>query len=184
MNSLPEEKMLIRHWDPKGEYEGAGLTAYDHWVLEVSWQQHTLGCFILFCRREGATRYSELTIDELAELKTIMGGVEFQLSHDARFCPDRFNYLQLGNVLPQLHIHGVPRYDSHRSLSQEILDRAVTDAKPKSLPRWTRESITRVQMESLRTVMRQALGLGTEKINKAPRENPFWKGLREAMKSP
>ena len=30
------------------------------------------------------------------------------------FKPDRFNYLQLGNSLHQLHFHGIPRYSSPR----------------------------------------------------------------------
>lgn len=48
---------------------------------------------------------SELTNDEILELKVVMQEMEDLLSAIPEFNPDRFNYLQLGNNLNQLHFH-------------------------------------------------------------------------------
>lgn len=163
---------LVRHWDPKGEYEGAVLKVYEYWCLEVSWQQHTLGCYIIFCRREGVRLMSRLTIEEIDELRHVMAHMEIALRNHEQFRPDHFNYLQMGNVLPLLHFHGIPRYKESRPLSRTLLDRDVTDSTPDFLPSWTRDAVTPEQMKELRAMMMRYL-----------RENPFYKGIRKAIES-
>ena len=167
--------MLVRHWDPEKKFEGAVLKVYAHWVLEVSWQQHTLGCYIIFCRREGVRLQSSLTSEELEELKTVMEEIESALLFSSgKFQPDHFNYLQMGNALPLLHFHGIPRYKEVRALTQEVLGRdpEITDSNWGHFPPWSRELITPEQMVALRKHMEM------------PCENPFYRGLREAMKVP
>jgi diadenosine tetraphosphate (Ap4A) HIT family hydrolase len=164
--------MLIRHWDPEKKFEGAVLKVYEHWVLEVSWQQHTLGCYIIFCRREGVRLQSSLTDKELEQLKIVMGEIESALRFSSgKFLPHHFNYLQMGNELPLLHFHGIPRYGEPRALTHEVLGRdpQTTDLNWGGFPPWSRELITSEQMVVLRKHMRM------------PRENPFYRGLRRAM---
>ncbi|MFA5935530.1 MAG: hypothetical protein WC787_01585 [Patescibacteria group bacterium] len=172
---------LIRHWDPDKKFKGAVLKVYDHWSLEVSWQQHTLGCYIIFCRREGVRLMSELLIDELDELKVLMRDTEAKFRERDDFRPDHFNYWQMGNALPLLHLHGIPRYETARPLSKELLGRDVTDPTWGHLPPWTNEKISREQMEKLHDLMIGVLGL--KQPNIAERENPFYKGIREAIES-
>lgn len=113
---------MIRSWDPTGVYKDGFLKEYEHWVLEVSFRQHTLGCFIIFAKRK-VQRISELKPDELAELALVMKKIETILSSIPEFQPDRFNYLQLGNGLNHLHFHGIPRYQTPRKFgNREWID--------------------------------------------------------------
>jgi len=106
--------MDIRTWDPEGKYLDAFVKEYKHWVLEVSFHQHTLGCFIIFAKR-GIERISELKDEEAIELKHVMKEFETTLSNIEDIKPDRFNYLQMGNALHHLHFHAIPRYATVRN---------------------------------------------------------------------
>lgn len=183
-----EEEMLIRHWDPEKRFEGAVIKIYEHWVLEVSWQQHTLACFILFCRHEKIRLQSELSDGALRDLRRAMREIEVGL-RKSPFAPDHFNYLQMGNALPLLHFHGVPRYDSNRDLSKELLGREVTDENPGHFTPWSREKITSEQMGRIHQLMQESLQYVCPADLKiaatvAPHENPFYAGLRKAMEIP
>lgn len=111
---MPPLEPSKRIWDPNGRYPDGSLRAYDHWSLEISYRQHTLGAYILFARRP-VERISELGSAELADLACAMGEMERALAAHSGFRPDRLNYLQLGNALHHLHFHAVPRYSSPRS---------------------------------------------------------------------
>ncbi len=114
--------MSTRIWDPEGKYKEFFVKEYRHWVLDVSGRQHTLGCFIIFAKRK-VERISELTNDEIIELKFVMKELETILSKINNFKPDRFNYLQMGNALHHLHFHAIPRYQSPRQfLGHEWVD--------------------------------------------------------------
>lgn len=116
--------MNKRSWDPDGKYKDGNLRSYKNWTLELSFRQHTLGCFIIFSNRD-IEKISELSNDELCELKDIMSEMESALLSLDNFKPDRFNYLQLGNALNRLHFHGIPRYKSQRNFNGEIwIDKA------------------------------------------------------------
>lgn len=140
---------LIRHWDPEKRYEGAVIKVYAHWCLEVSWQQHTLGTYIIFCRREGVRLETELMPVELSSLQTVKREIQESLQTHRAFHPDHFNHLQLGNLLPQLHIHGVPRYFKPR----QYLGRTWEDPTPTHLPTWSSEPLPRDLIERLRDEM-------------------------------
>ena len=98
------------------KYKEANLKEYKHWILATSFRQHTLGSFIILAKRPNE-KISDLTNEELLELKTVMQETEEALSQTEGFKPQRFNYLQLGNSMNQLHFHGIPRYDSPRNFA-------------------------------------------------------------------
>lgn len=106
---MPTEKM-------EDKYKEGNLKEYSHWTLTVSFRQTTLGSYIILAKRS-IERISELNDAELIELKQVMREIEDALSKADGFKPDRFNYLQLGNSLHQLHFHGIPRYSSSRDFS-------------------------------------------------------------------
>ena len=105
--------MNKRIWDKEGKYKDGFVKEYKHWVLEISYHQHTLGCFIIFAKRK-IERISELKDEEVIELKEVMSELETTLSNMEDFKPDRFNYLQMGNALHHLHFHVIPRYETSR----------------------------------------------------------------------
>ena len=51
---------MDRFWDKNNNYSSGTLKEYDFWVLEVSYRQHTFGNFIVFCKRYGVEKISEL----------------------------------------------------------------------------------------------------------------------------
>jgi diadenosine tetraphosphate (Ap4A) HIT family hydrolase len=110
--------MPKRIWDPEEKYSQGFLKEYHHWVVEVSYRQHTLGCFIIFAKRK-IEKISELSDEEAIELKVVMKEIETTMSEVPEFKPDRFNYLQMGNALHHLHFHGIPRYASERAFANK-----------------------------------------------------------------
>jgi diadenosine tetraphosphate (Ap4A) HIT family hydrolase len=124
--------MLLRHWDPENKYNKGFLKEYQHWVLEVSYRQHTLGCYIIFAKRT-VEKISELNNGELQELKIVMVEIESVLSAIPECKPNRFNYMQMGNALHHLHFHGIPRYASERTL----LQRKWIDTTYGAPPKWS-----------------------------------------------
>ncbi len=137
---------MIRHWDPENKYKGAALTNYRYWAIEVSWRQHTLGSCIMFCRREGVRLLSELTDEELSDMRDAMAAHEMRLRNRSAFRPDHINYLQMGNVLLPLHLHIVPRYRTPRiHFGREWVDSTLGNP-----PAWSTEEISRPLMEQIR----------------------------------
>jgi len=113
---LPE-----RPWDPDNRYTEGFIKAFNCWCLEISYRQHTLGCYIVFARRQ-VERISELSSEELTELAFVNSEIETALTSNPIFRPDQFNYLQLGNQLHHLHLHGIPRYVSPREAFLKAAD--------------------------------------------------------------
>lgn len=98
------------------KYEEGNLKEYTYWLLTVSFRQTTLGSYIILAKRP-VEKISELLDEELIELRHVMAEIEQVLSAANDFKPDRFNYLQLGNSLHQLHFHGIPRYSTPRNFA-------------------------------------------------------------------
>jgi diadenosine tetraphosphate (Ap4A) HIT family hydrolase len=128
--------MNSRIWDPRGKYQAGFLKEYNHWMIEISFRQHTLGCFIIFAKRP-IQKISELESNELLELKQVMREIETTISSNDVFRPDRYNYLQMGNGLHHLHFHGIPRYVSPRI----FLGRTWIDTTYGSTPVWSKEEV-------------------------------------------
>jgi diadenosine tetraphosphate (Ap4A) HIT family hydrolase len=83
------------------------------WVWQVHENQSYLGRMILRLRRPEMRSLSHCTRDEWISLHENISRYEEVLSD--LFAPDRFNYSQMGNVYPQLHVQAVPRYASKRT---------------------------------------------------------------------
>jgi diadenosine tetraphosphate (Ap4A) HIT family hydrolase len=142
--------MNFRVWDPEGKYKEGFLKEYKYWVLEVSFRQHTLGCFIIFCKRK-IEKISQLSIEELVELKEVMLEIENKLSSSKVFYPDRFNYLQMGNTLHHLHFHGIPRYKSERKFNNIFwTDKAWGHPPIWSKTEVSKETIIKIKQEILK----------------------------------
>ena len=148
--------MINRHWDPQKRFVGAVLRPYQNWVAEVSWNQHALGAFIIFLRREGVRLISGCTARELEELPFVMRDIECAVRQ--RFGADHFNYLQLGNGFPYLHFHGIPRYET----SREYAGRAWRDSTWGKPPVWSRKTVARELVESIRKDLRPLLPVSDE----------------------
>jgi diadenosine tetraphosphate (Ap4A) HIT family hydrolase len=127
---------MNRFWDPEGAYSAGTLKEYRYWVLEVNYRQPTFGNFIVFCKREGVQALSELNDEELIEFKLVLNEIESALKQNPNFQPIRFNYWQMGNVVHQLHVHGIPRYEE----TKEFLGRKWIDADTKKPPVWAYEN--------------------------------------------
>lgn len=140
---------MNRFWDPKDKYKGAVLKEFVHWMLEVSFLQHTFGNYIVFCKRECVQKISELKDEELLELKQVFKEIETALLENPTFKPIRFNYWQMGNKLKHLHFHGIPRYESPR----EFLGRTWKDPDSNTVPIWTTEEESQETVETLREEM-------------------------------
>lgn len=139
-------------WDTKNKYTEGLLKEYNHWVLEVSYRQHTLGSYIIFAKRS-VEKISELKTEEINELKDVMNEIETNLSKIDIFKPDRFNYLQLGNKYHHLHFHGIPRYNSPRSFN----GKEWVDETPGSVPIWSHEDVGHELVSKLRDAIKPCL---------------------------
>lgn len=145
--------LVDRHWDPEYAYPGAVLKTYPHWCLEVSYRQHTLASYVIFCRRKDVRLITDLQDDELVSLKSVMAEIELALKAHPMFRPDHFNYWQMGNGLPLLHFHGMPRYKVPRGFDGMTWS-DLTWGHP---PKWTKTQMPRVFIERLRTQMAKYL---------------------------
>ncbi len=124
---------MKRFWDKNKEYLDGELKEYKFWSLEVSYKQHTFGNFIIFCKRKGVEKLSELSDKEILELKEVMQEIELALIQNKTFNPIRFNYWQMGNKVHHLHIHGIPRYNCPKKFFHKIW----LDKNPNQPPIWS-----------------------------------------------
>lgn len=61
--------------------------------------------------------FDELTQEELAELKEVVG--EARAALKKTFKPDWFNLTQLGNTCRHLHVNLIPRYKEKREFAEK-----------------------------------------------------------------
>ena len=134
-----------RPWDPLRKYEGALLKVYDHWCIEISFRQHTPGSFTIFSRHS-VERYSQLSPAALSEFAVVTGEIETALTSCSAFRPDRFNYLQMGNALHHLHVHGIPRY----AVPRIYADREWRDETYGDPPVWSTSEVSYELVSTLR----------------------------------
>ena len=85
---------------------------YTHWCVMLRPAQPTLGSLVL-CARRDVRAFGAMTADEMAELSVITSAIEATLR--AVCTPEKFNYLMLMMVDPQVHFHVIPRYQGSRS---------------------------------------------------------------------
>ncbi len=137
-----------RPWDPVGTYDSLLIECYRYWTLELSSRQHTLGSCLLFLNRK-ARRFSDLTAAELTELGAVSKKLERTWALVAFLKPDHTNYLQLGNNLPWLHVHCIPRYRR----SRKFFGRVWKDASFGHPVRWTYRPTARAILVELKTAL-------------------------------
>ena len=138
--------MPNRFYDEYNEYTEGFLKEYEYWNLEVNYRQHTLGCYVIFCKRPSAISFSSLTDAELLEFKKVCSEIEQALLAHETFTPDRFNYLQMGNKVHYLHVHAIPRYAEPR----EFLGREWIDPSFKTVPVWKKENESHETINAVR----------------------------------
>jgi len=90
------------------DYSKQLIKEYKYWTLGVHSNQGYLGRCVLWCKREDANELTDATTTEQTELFMILQEARQALAK--AFAPDWFNYSFLGNEMPHLHCHIVPRY--------------------------------------------------------------------------
>jgi len=90
------------------------------WIWQVHENQSYLGRMILRLSRPEMASLSHCTADEWMSLQENIRSYEALLSE--LFSPDRFNYSQMGNIYPQLHVQAVPRYAAKRTWRGRIFE--------------------------------------------------------------
>lgn len=78
------------------------------WAWSVFPNQSYLGRVQFTLRRTCEGSLASLSAEEWSDLKDCLTTYETLIAET--FAPDRFNYVQLGNVWPQVHVHAIPRY--------------------------------------------------------------------------
>ena len=90
------------------EYAHLLVRDYTHWSLYVRETQNYLGRCVLWCKSKNALSLAEATSPELNEMGTICR--QWEVAVQESFGAVWFNYAFLGNELPHLHGHLIPRY--------------------------------------------------------------------------
>lgn len=145
--------MRKRFYDKNRQYTEGFLKEYKHWILEVSYRQHTLGSFIIFSKRKGVENITQLTDAETVELKEVMQDAETALGKNPLFQPDKFNYWQMGNKLKHLHFHGIPRYKDER----EFAGRIWKDKTYGNVPVWSKKDEKHQLVKAIRESLKKFL---------------------------
>lgn len=145
--------MTQRIWDPNNKYPGGLIKEYNYWVWEVSYRQHTLGSFILFSKIR-AKLLSQLPDKAMVSLAEAMKDIESTMNRIPQFNPDHYNYWQMGNATPHLHIHGFPRYQSPRYFAgKKWVDETWGD-----VPIWSRKDVNSKLVGLIATTIKSFLG--------------------------
>ncbi|MBU1211279.1 MAG: hypothetical protein KJ587_08410 [Alphaproteobacteria bacterium] len=122
------------------------------WSWSLFANQSYLGRVQLTLRRECNGSLADITEQEWRDLRANL--LDFEAMTKSLFQPDRFNYVQLGNIWPQVHVHAIPRYAVARNWNGFTF----TDVRWGDLPLPEPASpIGEAELARLVTVMRDAL---------------------------
>ena len=88
-------------------YPDTLIRDYAYWVVLLRNDQVTLGSLVV-AEKSDATSLSAVSPHALGELALIAGDIETAFARTFR--PDKFNYLMLMMVDPNVHFHVLPRY--------------------------------------------------------------------------
>jgi diadenosine tetraphosphate (Ap4A) HIT family hydrolase len=94
------------------DFDRLRLRARPLWTWQLHENQSFLGRLVMRLNRASLASIADLSTEEWLALHSEVRQIELWLTRI--FVPDRFNYAQLGNIYPQLHIHVVPRYRDPR----------------------------------------------------------------------
>lgn len=105
-----------RSIDP--EYIPQIIKEYTYWTLSLNADQHYLGrAYAWLVREGGMQRFSEITDEEMAELRIVMR--EYEAAMTKLWQPDFMNYAWLANLFDAHgghgHLHLIPRYKTPRT---------------------------------------------------------------------
>lgn len=101
---------------------------YVDWVVLLRNDQVTLGSLVV-AETSDATSLSAVAPHALAQLASIAGDVESAFARTFR--PDRFNYLMLMMVDPNVHFHVLPRYSGARECAGVTFEDPAWPKAPK-----------------------------------------------------
>lgn len=87
------------------------IKKFKYWTLILNYDQYYLGRTICYLNTY-KENISDLAREEYLELLEIIKA--YQTTLTKLWQPDRWNYVQLGNVVPHLHFHFIPRYKDER----------------------------------------------------------------------
>jgi diadenosine tetraphosphate (Ap4A) HIT family hydrolase len=105
-------RALCRLTQPAIDFQRLEIRDCQNWIWQVHENQAYLGRTVLRLRRRSFGSLGDLLDLEWLRLREEIKFFEAVMREV--FQPDRFNYSQLGNTFPQLHLHAVPRYRSKR----------------------------------------------------------------------
>ncbi len=88
-------------------YPELNLFEYEHWIVQLRKNQVTIGSLVAIAK-SGATNLGALTSEEWAEFSQVCADLEQLLM--SVFNAEKFNYLALMMVDPNVHFHIIPRY--------------------------------------------------------------------------
>ena len=86
------------------------IKEYEHWVVLFREKQVTLGSIIVMSKQLEKTSLGDVTPQAWQEYGTVCREVESWLKE--AFGAEKFNYLALMMVDPEVHFHVIPRYSS------------------------------------------------------------------------
>jgi diadenosine tetraphosphate (Ap4A) HIT family hydrolase len=90
------------------EYDHLLIKDYRHWGLYIYSKQNYLGRCVIWCKREDALTFTDMTGGEYGELMTVIKDWESAVFRT--FGANWFNQAFLGNITRHLHGHLIPRY--------------------------------------------------------------------------
>lgn len=104
-----------RSIDP--EYVPQIIKEYQYWTLSIHEEQRYLGrSYVWLVREGGMQRFSEITDEEMAELRIVLK--EYEAAMERLWQPDFMNYAWLANLFKEHgghgHMHLIPRYEKAR----------------------------------------------------------------------
>lgn len=92
-------------------YPNTLIKEYKHWCVLLRPKQVTLGCLVL-AEKSGATNYGDISVEAMTEQKKVVADIEAILKKILE--PQKFNYLMLMMVDPNVHFHVIPRYEKEK----------------------------------------------------------------------
>lgn len=95
------------------DFEKLVILPADGWIWQVHENQSYLGRSVFRLTRPATASIAHCTEEEWSALRSLLRLYEQFM--DQAFDPDRYNYAQLGNEYPRLHVHAVPRYRGPRA---------------------------------------------------------------------
>ncbi|HEY1074486.1 MAG TPA: HIT family protein [Patescibacteria group bacterium] len=101
-------------------YPESLIKEYDHWVVLLRPQQVTIGSLVIAAKSD-VTNLGKLSSDAWTEFSLVTKETEELLRNT--FGAEKFNYLALMMVDPNVHFHFIPRYSQPVALgNQEYTD--------------------------------------------------------------